>query len=282
MVNNIKVEYTRNLLYEGYIKRFKDGILFESFSNTPLVIIDFYLSNKNKSNEFSKLIYEDFKTKYILSENLTEGIEVTLEEVTSVVRNRAGSYHVKEEVKGLADVYDFIKEFPFEKNANFNAYILLHIHNLLFKYTPFNTASGKFRESNTRILGSIIELEDYTLISKRFTEIYRKFNDILRLSENIELYIRSCIKLHAELIQIHPFFDGNGRSCRALNNLLMSYVGLPPTYVKLEEKTKYCEALEKAILKGDSSTLEQFFFYKIANAIIENNPNFSQEALAIL
>lgn len=282
MIEEIKDEIVRDLIYEGYIKRFKEGILFEKSSSIPLVIIDFYLSHKKKKNKVSKKIYQNFKTKYILCENMTEGIDVTLEEVKNVVKNNKRSLHAKEEVKGLADVYEFIQDFSFENISNFNVYVLLSIHSILFSHTPYPEFAGKFRESNARINGSPINLEDYTSISKRLSNLYFKFNQILAIKDNTELYIRECVKLHAELIQIHPFFDGNGRSTRALNNLLMAYIGLPPTYIKLEEKPKYCEALEEAIVNQDSSKLEQFFLYKIANAIIETNPKFSTEALEIL
>ena len=272
-----------NLLYSGYISRFKEGILFDTDSNIPLVIINFYLSQKMENDRVSKKIYKNFKTKYILCENLTEGINVTLEDVKKVVKQSSKSHlHAKEELLGLADVYDYIQEFSFDNISNLNIYVLLNIHSKLFAHTKYPEFAGHFRESSARITGSLIELEEYNLISGKMALLYDEFNRILEYKDDIEIYIRKCIRLHAKLIKVHPFFDGNGRSTRALNNLLMAYIGLPPTYIKLEEKAKYCKALEEAIIFNKTIKLEQFFFYKIANAIIETNEKYSDEALEIL
>ena len=272
-----------DLLYSGYISRFKEGILFDVNSNIPLVIIQYYLDNKIENEKMSKRIYKNFKTKYILCENLTEGINVTFEEVKKVVKQSDKlNLHAKEEVIGLADVYDYIQDFTFDNIKNLNIYNLLTIHRKLFAYTKHPEFAGIFRECSARIKGSPIELEDPYYISKKMAMLYNKFNNILQSKDDVEIYIRKCIRLHAKLIQIHPFFDGNGRSTRALNNLLMAYIGLPPTYIKLEEKDKYCKALEEAIVSKNTLKLEQFFFYKIANAIIETNEKYSKEALEIL
>lgn len=41
-------------------------------------------------------------------------------------------------------------------------------------------------------------------------------------------YINECLKLKCHLIQIHPFQDGNGRTMRALVNMLFKVAGIPP------------------------------------------------------
>lgn len=48
---------------------------------------------------------------------------------------------------------------------------------------------------------------------------------------------------HFELITIHPWADGNGRTCRLLMNLLQMEYGVLPTKVLKEDKAKYIQAL---------------------------------------
>ena len=48
---------------------------------------------------------------------------------------------------------------------------------------------------------------------------------------------------HFELVTIHPWADGNGRTCRLLMNLLQMEFGVLPTKVLKEDKTKYIQAL---------------------------------------
>ena len=48
---------------------------------------------------------------------------------------------------------------------------------------------------------------------------------------------------HYELVTIHPWADGNGRTCRLLMNLLQMEFGVLPTKVLKEDKVEYIQAL---------------------------------------
>lgn len=48
---------------------------------------------------------------------------------------------------------------------------------------------------------------------------------------------------HYELVTIHPWADGNGRTCRLLMNLLQMEYDVLPTKVLKEDKAKYIQAL---------------------------------------
>lgn len=48
---------------------------------------------------------------------------------------------------------------------------------------------------------------------------------------------------HYELVTIHPWADGNGRTCRLLMNLLQMEFGVLPTKVLIEDKATYIQAL---------------------------------------
>ena len=48
---------------------------------------------------------------------------------------------------------------------------------------------------------------------------------------------------HFELVSIHPWADGNGRTCRLLMNLLQMEYGVLPTKVLKEDKAEYIQAL---------------------------------------
>lgn len=270
----------KSLVYRGYIERFKEDRLFDIDSNIPMTIVKFYLES-NPAAKVSEKIYKNFKMKYILSENELEGVPVSKSEVKCLVLNNPTD-HTKEEVIGLGDVYEYINHYTFENSINFTIYELLKIHSILFSHTPFPEYAGRYRNSAARILGSRVDLVDYTDIPMSMMRASYHFNEIIHKKNDLDEYIRSAIRLHATLIKIHPFPDGNGRSTRALLNLLMKYIGLPPTYVKLEEKDKYCEALDDAIIDNNTKKLEQFFLFKLANAIIENDEEFSSEAIKIL
>lgn len=53
-------------------------------------------------------------------------------------------------------------------------------------------------------------------------------------------------RLHAILVGIHPFIDGNGRTARLLLNLELMKDGFPPIIIKFENHLEYYEALDTA------------------------------------
>jgi len=71
-----------------------------------------------------------------------------------------------------------------------------------------------------------------------------------------------------DLIKLQPFLDGNKRTFRALLNLLLKKVGIPPIYIKQEEREVYKRELLKAIIEADYSGIIRFYYFKIADAIV--------------
>jgi hypothetical protein len=50
---------------------------------------------------------------------------------------------------------------------------------------------------------------------------------------------------HLHLARIHPFFDGNGRTSRLLQNLMLEKAGYPPVIIHADEKSEYVTLLNK-------------------------------------
>ena len=57
--------------------------------------------------------------------------------------------------------------------------------------------------------------------------------------------------LHGELVKIHPFIDGNGRTSRLIMNMELMRSGYVPVIIKKDNRLKYYEALDKAHTSGD-------------------------------
>ncbi|MBI4453476.1 Fic family protein [Candidatus Woesearchaeota archaeon] len=53
--------------------------------------------------------------------------------------------------------------------------------------------------------------------------------------------------IHFHTVRIHPFAEGNGRTSRLLQNLLLRYEGYGPATIKSTEKREYFTLLRKAI-----------------------------------
>lgn len=93
------------------------------------------------------------------------------------------------------------------------------------------------------------------LVSELFYQMKRIENPIIR-----------AIYFHHELIRIHPFTDGNGRTTRMAKNWMLMYKLCPPIFISdSEEKKEYVQTLENSFLhltKGNyvwNSKIELFF-----------------------
>lgn len=76
------------------------------------------------------------------------------------------------------------------------------------------------------------------LVSELFYQMKKIENPLIR-----------AIYFHHELIRIHPFSDGNGRTTRMAKNWMLMYKLCPPIFISNAiEKKEYVEALEQSFL----------------------------------
>lgn len=205
------------------------------------------------SERYSKL----FKTDYIYNDSRMEGVCVTIEEaaeiVTDLLLNTQNSKYCTENnepfmsVAGHFKMYNHILEFPY--NGKVSVFTdCFKLNKELFSYFPNPEYGGKTREGNTLVLGAKFETVDYSNI---FSELLKVEHDIKEFQLNFEELslserIQFAIDIHHRLTVIHPFMDGNGRTLRAFMNLQLVSMGLPPVYIKADNKNEYLEALSEA------------------------------------
>ena len=77
------------------------------------------------------------------------------------------------------------------------------------------------------------------------------------LANEPEASVRAVLGHHI-FVFIHPYFDGNGRIGRFLMNALLASGGYPWTVVRVSERKRYMNALEKASVDGDIKPLTKF------------------------
>ena len=252
---NIK-EFLEVSFLDYYSKISKKSI--KDNDNTPINLIKTYFLYMDHM-PFNK-IADNYRRKYILNENKLESVHNHLER------------------EGLRIVYDYILSDEWKNFSNI--YVILNIHSKLYSKVPHPEFGGKFRTANAFIAESDIKTSDFSDISTHIAMLYPKYDDLLKdakiLIDNKDKqedllisYIDRAIELKCRLVEIHPFPDGNGRSCRALFNILLRNIGLPPIYVKNSEKDEYIDAMDLAIRKKDYSRIKRFYYYKICDSIYD-------------
>lgn len=99
---------------------------------------------------------------------------------------------------------------------------------------------NKYRQTDVQI-GSYYCPESH-MVPNLMTELFYQM-------ERIENPIIRAIYFHHELIRIHPFSDGNGRTTRMAKNWILMYKLCPPIFISdSDEKKKYIGTLEKSFL----------------------------------
>ena len=109
----------------------------------------------------------------------------------------------------------------------------------------FSAAKGELRKLNvTAGLGGKSYMS-YLKVSSRLETFCEELN---RRRKSIDVKDVAAIYdlsfwAHYELVTIHPWADGNGRTCRLLMNLLQMEYDVLPTKVLKEDKAEYIQAL---------------------------------------
>ena len=62
--------------------------------------------------------------------------------------------------------------------------------------------------------------------------------------------IELALEAHYQLVTIHPFVDGNGRTARLLMNMVLLMMGYPAAIISKNDRLSYINSLEKAQLGG--------------------------------
>jgi Fic family protein len=190
---------------------------------------------------------------------------------------------VKNHSKALALVeklaIEYIESFNTDTNIErINITYLFQIHSLILQGINDDNA-GKFRNVAVRISGSTTILPNYlkvpTLIDQMINEINNQESQEVGKSEsqnnsfhskNIISNINLSIKIHYDLVTIHPFVDGNGRTARLLFNLILLQNNLPIVFIAKEDRSEYLSALEKAQNGGSSEN----YYSLMYNAVIRS------------
>lgn len=132
---------------------------------------------------------------------------------------------------------------------------------------------NRYRNKSVQI-GSYICPDQHiipALVSQLFYNLNKISNPIIK-----------AIYFHHELIRIHPFIDGNGRTTRIAKNWILMYDLYPPIFIRDNtEKEEYISTLSKSFRaletnpKKWNTSLNLFFEQEISriydNAVIINN-----------
>ena len=188
------------------------------------------LAQKNPSG--ISAILETELPEMVYNSNAIENSTLTLEDTEDIlIRNQIKTDHeIREiyEAKNLAKVIQYLADNPNEK---FSVNLILKLHKMLL--TDINDrVAGRFRFGNEWVrVGTHIGANP-AFVNELMHDLVKQYN-----SDKKGYFLDKIATFHAELENIHPFCDGNGRIGRVLINYQLSMEGLPP--IIIPNKTKF-------------------------------------------
>ena len=109
----------------------------------------------------------------------------------------------------------------------------------------FSSAKGELRKLNVTAGPGGSSYLAYQKVPSRLEQFCNDLNKRRSAidSDNVAAVYDLSFWAHYELVTIHPWADGNGRTSRLLMNLLQMEFGVLPTKVLKEDKSEYIQAL---------------------------------------
>ncbi|MEG0509650.1 MAG: Fic family protein, partial [Clostridia bacterium] len=206
------------------------------------------------------------RIKSIHSSLAIEANSLSLEQVKDVINGKIVMGPEKEiqEVKNAYDAYSMIKDLD-----PYSIKDLLKVHEIITRYTV--TDGGKFRNCSEGVFDGdkcIFIAPPKENVPKLMDDLFSYMKDS---SKEIHPLILSSI-FHYEFLFIHPFSDGNGRTARLWQNVILSDFKEIFEYLPIETQIKkyqqeYYNAIATCHKNGESNVFIEFML-KMINEVL--------------
>lgn len=212
--------------------------------------------------------------QYTYESNRIEGNSLTLDETQYVLEKglTIGGKPLADHLEAInhKDAIEYIRDLS-ESDADFNKHELLNIHTLILKGIRDEDA-GNLRNTAVYVLqssGSKHEFPSSYLLPQLLDDYFAFYNDNKDTLHPVEM----AAHLHQQLVNIHPFIDGNGRTARLVMNLYLLQQGYPITIIdsEMEKRQEYYRILGQyqGVAEGDSAPFEVFVANKVKDSLFE-------------
>lgn len=192
--------------------------------------------------------------EWTYNSNAIEGNTLTLKETLLVLEDglTIGKKSLKEHLEAInhKGAIIFVEELASAPHGITERNIK-EIHSLILKEID-NDYAGRYRDIQVRISGSSRTPPDPLLVQ----ELMERFAVTWLTNQGKHPVIQAAMA-HYELVSIHPFVDGNGRTARLLMNLILMKHGYFPAVILKNDRKKYYDTLEK----GHQGKTDDFIFF---------------------
>ena len=204
-------------------------------------------SKRPLSKEATESLQNAINLEWTYNSNGIEGNTLTLKETKVVLEGiTIGGKSVKEHLEAInhENAIEYLDGLTKDK-SEISEWNIKGLHQLILKGIDDDNA-GRYRNHNVIISGAKHRPPEYIKVPELMEKLMMNYDEW----DKYHPIIRAAL-LHGELVKIHPFIDGNGRTSRLIMNMDLMISGYVPVIIKKDNRLKYYEALDKAHTTGD-------------------------------
>ena len=130
-----------------------------------------------------------------------------------------------------------------------------------------DSTTGAFRKGN--VSAGATYFPNYDKVEPLTDELAVAISKKLVISHSITDQLNLSFDAHFNLVSIHPFYDGNGRTSRLLMNYIQAYYSIPLAVVHSDAKAEYIQALIDTRERDDINIFRDFMVLEYSK-LLEN------------
>jgi Fic family protein len=171
-----------------------------------------------------------------------------------------------------------------QKKTQLTPDFLKNLNALVMKNTgsPYSMPAGTFDSSkgDYRLCGVTAGMGgksymNYMKVPDNVNRLCDELNKRLDIKDLKDKYNLS-FDAHFNLVTIHPWVDGNGRTSRLLMNYIQLYHGIAPTKIHKEDKAEYIHSLEMSREQESNTPFREFMANQHLKTLKEEINNFQR------
>lgn len=194
-----------------------------------------------------RTLREKLVLEWTYHSNAIEGNTLTLKETKVVLEGiTVGGKSLREHLEAInhREAIFYVEDIVARRQP-LSERLIREVHSLILKGIDDRNA-GVWRRENVVIAGAEHKPPDFLLVPDQMRDLVEWHGREGRALHPVERAAR----LHSELVRVHPFVDGNGRTARLLMNLDLLTDGYPPAVIRKEDRLRYYDALDTAHTTG--------------------------------
>lgn len=193
-------------------------------------------------------LHENLVLNWTYHSNAIEGNTLTLQETKVALEGiTIGGKTLREHFEAInhRDAIFYVEELV-QQRETITEWHIKQLHSLVLKNIDQENA-GQYRKVNVLISGATHTPPASVMVPEQMQALIEWYQNEAQQLHPVERAAR----LHGELVKIHPFTDGNGRTSRLIMNVVLMQAGFPAALIQVNQRLAYYQALDKAHTTGN-------------------------------